>query len=496
MLDQIKVVDHMRLPPEGAGTVKALSRIGYDLPDALADLIDNSIDAHASRVDITIFRNDREITAVTIADDGQGMNSSEMRLAMQFAGRTKHDSTDLGAYGMGLKSASFSQCKTMTVVSRQGGETVGSRWAAESIDNDWQCDVLDADGARAAFDNLCMRGKTPATGTVVIWERLTRLLVGSGDDDLDAFLNTALARLSTHLGLTFHRFLEQGALAITLTIRHERRSLALPRNVRPLDPFGYPQSGQEGYPKLFRTVMPGLGEIELHAHIWPYGSLADNFLLGSKNGAPLQGFYFYRNNRLIQSGGWNGVVKNDQDPDLVCARVAVELPPGGLDVNVQKSALQVTAAQSQALLEGATEDETFEDYLNAARRALSASKRANGKSETPPLVPGAGVPSTLRKLARKKIAKDADAQEVDFVWDELPDNQIFELDLIETRIVLNRSFRHTILAGAPASGADAPFIKTLMFLLFSKDFERLRFSNQRREQLAMHNALLLEALKK
>jgi hypothetical protein len=496
MLDQIKVVDHMRLPPEGTGTVRALSRIGYDLPAALADLIDNSIDAHASRVDITFFRNDREITAVTISDDGQGMNSSEMRLGMQFAGRTKHDPTDLGTYGLGLKSASFSQCKTMSVVSRQGGETVGSRWSAESIDNDWQCDVLDADGARAAFDRLCMPGKSPATGTVVIWERLTRLTVGSGDDDLDTFLNAALAGLSRHLGLTFHRFLDHEALTITLTVRHERRSLALPRNVRPLDPCGYSSSGLDGYPKTFRTNMPGMGEIELLAHVWPYGSMADNFLLGSRNGAPFQGFYFYRNNRLIQAGGWNGVVKNDQDPDLICARVTVELPTGGLDVNVQKSALQVTAAQSQALSNASAEGETLENYLAAARGALAAAKRRDEEAEPPPLVPGSGVPSTVRRLARKKIAKDGDAQEIDFVWEDLPDDKIFDLDLLDTRILLNKNHRHAILAGATASAADAPFVKTLMFLLFAKDFERQRFSNQRREQIAIQNLLLLEALKK
>lgn len=496
MLVDLAAVDRVKLAPEGGGTIRALSRIGYDLPEALADLIDNSIDANARRVEITFLRNDTQITSVLIADDGGGMNADGLKLGMQFAGRIDHEADDLGTFGLGLKSASFSQCETLTVVSRRGGETVAARWSVEEIDKGWTCEILDPRGAAVAFTENCLRGKAPATGTLVVWDRLTRLGVGGGDDDLDTFLSTTLARLETHLGLVFHRFLEAEALTISVIVRHEKRALALPRTVRARNPFGYPCSGLKGYPKTFSADLPGVGMIDLEAHVWPSGLQADGFLLGSRAGGPFQGFYFYRNNRLIQAGGWNGVVRNDQDSDLTEARVAVELPTDRIAVNVQKSGLQVTAGQAQAFLQATSEGLSFGDYLDAARAAHLAARRAQRGPSSPPLTPGAGLPSGVRKAAVKRLAKDGPHEELDFVWGPLPADQVFDLDLTETRVILNRDHRRTILGEAPASGADAPLIKMLLFLLFRADFERLRFSAKRREQLEICNALLLDSLKK
>lgn len=495
MLGKLKVIDSVRLAPEGGSTIRALSRIGYDLPDALADLVDNSIDAGAGRVEITIYRTDSEVTSVTIADDGRGMSAPELMLGMQFAGRTEHNPSDLGAFGMGLKSASFSQCATLTVVTRQAGVTTSARWSVEQIGKDWNCELLD-DAAEEEFRKLCLPSKRPVTGTLVVWDRLTRLAVGSGDEDLDTFLSSEVARIENHLGLVFHRFLSEGALTITVTVKHERRSLALPRTIKPRDPFDYPRTGAEGWPQSLHVELPGVGVLAMKAHIWPAGSLADGYLLGSKSGLPYQGFYFYRNNRIIQAGKWNGVVRNDQEPDLALARVAVELPAGGLEVNVQKSALQVTASQAQAFLKAEGAGATFEDYLEAARAACAAARRAKKTAKSVPLVPGQGVPMSVRRFAAKLLAGEAPHQELDFVWDALDDDEVFRLDLSETRIILNKVYRRDILRDTPASSADVPLIKVLLFLLLKDDFERLRFSAKRSEYLSTCNALLLEAIGK
>ena len=494
MLEELKAVESVRLAPEGGGTIKALSRIGYELPDALADLVDNSIDAGARRVEITLFRNDEEVTSVTVADDGRGMNPAELRLGMQFAGRTDHEPQDLGAFGLGMKSASFSQCETLTVITRQGGTTSAARWSVEQIGKDWACEFLEDAAAEEEFRKLCLPAKRPATGALIVWDRLTRLAVGGGDEDLDTFLSTAVSRIEAHLGLVFHRFLSEGALTIAVTVKHERRSLALPRMVRARDPFDYPRSGAEGWPRSLTAEMPGVGVLPMEAHIWPAGSLADGYLLGGKSGAPFQGFYFYRNNRVIQTGGWNGVVRNDQDADLVLARVAVELPPGGLEVNVQKSGLQVTASQAQALLRATGDDETFETFLDAAREACAAARRAVKSAKGVPLVPGQGVPMPLRKASLKVLVGDAPHEELDFVWEPLEDEEVFRLDLSETRILLNKNYRRDILGEASASGADAPLVKMLLFLLFKDHFESVRFSSKRTAYLESCNALLLNAI--
>lgn len=495
MLQPLATVDHMLLPPEGAGTVRALSRIGYELPAAIADLIDNSIDAHAKRVEVTFFRNDEAITAVSIADDGDGMDMAALKIGMQFAGRTNHNLGDLGTYGMGLKSASFSQAKTMTVISRRDGTVVAGRWSVEAIGNDWRCEVLDPQTAGGVFDEMCLRGKAPPCGTLVIWERLDRLIVGQQDDALEEFLSTALPRLEAHLGLTFHRFLESGALSISIVVRHERRALALPRPVRPHNPLHYPNSGADGWPKTMSCEMPGLGNLSLETHIWPGGSGSDGFLLGGRKGVEFQGFYFYRNNRLIQTGGWNGVVKADPDPELTLARVAVDLPPDGVDVNVQKSALQVTAAQAQALLSAADGDTDFGAYLESARATYRAFRRSDRAPTPVPAVPGAGMPMQVRRAAQKRLAGSKAAEEIGFSWEELEERKIFDLNLTDMNIVLNRRYRREILDGTSASAADAPLVKMLLFQLFKGDFGRRRSSRKQREHIELTNMLLFEVVR-
>lgn len=496
MLEPLATVGYLRLPPEGGGTIRVLSRIGYELPAAIADLIDNSIDAHAKRVEITFFRNDTQITAVTIADDGRGMDMAALQTGMKFAGRTNHDQADLGTYGTGLKSASFSQSKTMTVVSRRNSDIVAGRWSVESIDDDWRLELLDPIRSAAVFDELCLRGRAPPCGTLVIWERLDRLVVGHHVDALDEFLNTAMPRLEAHLGLTFHRFIETGSLEISIVVRHERRALALPRPVRPHNPFHYTESGLKDWPRTLQCELPGVGSLALEAHIWPGGSTTDGFLLGSKKGVEFQGFYFYRNNRLIQAGGWNGVLKGDQEADLALARVAIELPPGGIDVNVQKSALQVTAAQALSLLTASDGEFDLTMYLDAARTVSRAYKRSDRHAAVVlPVVPGVGVPMPVRRAAHKHIAGGKPVEEIGFVWEDLCEGRVFDLDLTEMNIVLNRLYRHELLDGAPASGADAPFLKMLLFQLYKDDFGRQRSSRKQREQLDLANALLFEIVR-
>jgi hypothetical protein len=495
MLTTLSIVDHIRLPPEGGATVRALSRIGYELPAALADLIDNSIDANAARVEITFYRNDHEITAVTIADDGKGMNFDEMRIGMQFAGKTTHEKGALGTYGMGLKSASFSQCNTLTVVSRRGAATIASRWAVEEIGSDWKCAVLDPSGAKATFDELCMKGRQPACGTLVIWERLDRIGVGADPDALEEFFSTALPRLSAQLGLVFHRFLQSGALSISIAVKHTQRSLAIPRNVRPVDPFGYSSSGSANYPRTLRVSVPNVGTVEMYTHIWPEGVASDNFSVGGKRGAEAQGFYFYRNNRLIQAGGWNGVVRNEHDAELSLARVAVDLPPGGLDVNVQKSALQITAAQAQTFLKATDGDVDLARYLEDAKEAYRAARRRNSEASDPIFIPGAGLASGIRRTAEKRLANGQATQEIAFVWEQLEEDRVFELDPIESRIILNRNYRRSILGQATASAADAPFFKMLLFLAVHSEFGRSRSSKKQNQRLDLMNALLLDIAK-
>lgn len=188
MFDTIPTVGTFRLPPDSAGTVRAVARIGYELPEALADIIDNSIDAHARTVTVTFLRDDERVLAVLIGDDGDGMDAATLEQAMQFGVSAHHKVTDLGTFGLGMKSASFSQCRSMTVVSRRDGRIAACRWTTELIGNDWSCARLDPSAARSLFERgFTAADKVPATGTVVAWDRLERLGVPQGD--LEPFLS-------------------------------------------------------------------------------------------------------------------------------------------------------------------------------------------------------------------------------------------------------------------------------------------------------------------
>ena len=105
-------------PPDAGGTREAFSRIGYKLEEAIADIVDNSIDAKARNILIRFVQNQNSIIRVVIVDDGHGMTSETILKAMQFGARITHKGKDLGKYGIGMKSASFSQCDSLTVISK------------------------------------------------------------------------------------------------------------------------------------------------------------------------------------------------------------------------------------------------------------------------------------------------------------------------------------------------------------------------------------------
>src|ERR1700732_3787636 len=112
-------------PPDPRGMITALARYGYRLQDALADLVDNSLDAGASHVAIRFIRDAESVQRMVVADDGRGMGEDRVRSAMQFGVQLDHDRTDLGKYGLGLKAASFSQCESVSVLTRDTSGWIG-----------------------------------------------------------------------------------------------------------------------------------------------------------------------------------------------------------------------------------------------------------------------------------------------------------------------------------------------------------------------------------
>jgi hypothetical protein len=488
-------VGELTLPPDGAGAARAFSRIGYELEQALADLIDNSIDAGARGIEISLFRNDDAVVAVSIADNGRGMTADRLHDGMRFAAQTSHQVSDLGTFGMGMKTASFSQCRSMAVITRAGTAVSACRWTHASV-RSWTCELLEATGAADRFVSAYSAlGVPPNGGTVVLWEDLDRMDTGAGEGDLDEFLEDMLGRLELHLGLTFHRFIATKRLVIHLTVRRVGRKVHFPRRVAALDPFGYGVSGKPNYPVALEAAMPGVGRLVLTAHVWPARSADPAFLLGRRTGTHAQGFYFYRNDRLVQAGGWNGALPDGNAADLSLARVAVDLPTGGIDVNVQKSAVQLPASAAQALSRAHAGKRTLLGFVEDARKLYAAAKRVPRQSDDLPMTIGAGIPSVARDRIRSQVAKKSSVRTIDIEWRPLPPGQVFDVESAEDTILLNSKYRSRILGGAKGSSADAPMVKTLFFLLLREDLKRSRSSQQQTARLEGFNRLLFELVR-
>lgn len=481
--------------PDPKGVLDALSRIGYSIEAALADLIDNSLDAKAKNVLIGFVPGqDGGIERAVIADDGVGMTEDVLRDAMTFGRPGEHTELDLGRYGMGLKSASFSQCDSLTVISRPRSamsSVAGRRWTSEGIEDGWECDVLDADEAEALFSSWDWRPlPSDKVATVVIWEDLNEFRVAA--NHLDAKVTEVFERLAASLGVTFHRFLSVGKLNIHLRIIEGD---ALPRVVQPQDPFGHPTSGAEGFPKTFQVELSELPPIEVVGHVLPKTTHASWYRLGTSGEvANLQGFYFYRNDRLIQRGGWNGF-RADGEPHFSLARARVDLAPQhdeAFALEVQKSGLDVPQSFLNALESVRSDDGTSPRQWVRAAEHIYRQKQIRKVGTV--LRPGPGLNKPVRE-ALPDPDPDAEVREVPFQWTEdLPTDRLVDVDLDRGQVLLNERYRKTVNNGARASVGDAPLFKVMAFLLLEEHFGRSSRGKKFEADLDHLNSILLAAL--
>lgn len=486
------------IPPDPERTKDAFSRIGYSFEEAISDLVDNSIDAGATDVLIRLLYDRKSIRRVFIVDNGRGMNEETLRSAMRFGSTLKHKKSDLGKYGIGLKSASLSQCEQFAVVTRVGDEISGRRWAAASFQNNWLCEKLERSGCKRLLDAQWAGLDLCRSGTIVMWDDLTNLQ--AGDLPASETVNKAVLGLANHLGLVFHRFLEKGD---KLRIRLDSQFLGLPefdvaQFVTPLNPFGYGATGSKGYPKEFKTTLAGVGELKLLAHLWPPKSRKSGYTLGGGKISSRQGFYFYRNDRIIQAGGWNGCRGDDAEPHLSLARVAIDIPPGSegrFDVMVQKSKVSPPRDFVGAVRSARAGKSTFGEYVAEAIKVYRSEGKAEHVDEKP-LVPWDGLSTSARKNARDILAPtEGRIRRVNFRWKTLDANLVFELDRDRGIINLNEIHRLAILGGTRKSRNDARVFKTTLFLLVRSYFDQKPLTRGRVEFLETCNKLLLGSLK-
>ena len=163
----LRVTGSDKIDPNPGGIITAFARIGYKLTEAVADIVDNAVDAKATNILIRFFCSEDAIRRVAFVDDGDGMSDATLSKAMQFGTSTKHPESQLGKYGIGMKSASFSQCRHLSVVTVSGGSAAGRRWRIprpERVAADQPCSTTPKGSRTLCSSNLfpSMRLPTPS----------------------------------------------------------------------------------------------------------------------------------------------------------------------------------------------------------------------------------------------------------------------------------------------------------------------------------------------
>ena len=322
-------------PPDAAALMTTARSFGnYDLAGAIADLLDNSITAGARSIEITCDYG-RGHPEVRVRDDGKGMSAKELQLAMRPASvNPEHEraTDDLGRFGWGMKSASFSQCKRLTVVSKTQEYYAGATWDLDDIDA-WSMATYSSDEALGLLKDPI----PTVTGTEIIWQECDRL---SEDNSLtQGQFNEIVAHARRELSLVFHRYIAgvAGAPKLSVCVNHT------PLDV--VDPF-YSQhpATQNLPPETIRVAEDAV--VTMRAHTLPHYSklTGDEYeqLGGVEGYIKNQGFYVYRNNRLIIHGTWFRLAKHGELSKLV--RISVDIP------NTLDSMWKITIDKSDAQL--------------------------------------------------------------------------------------------------------------------------------------------------
>lgn len=484
------------IPPNPSRLIDALRQIGYSLEQAISDLVDNAISADATTVLIRFFHDREEIRSLAVVDDGHGMDARELENAMRFGSRQRESALSLGKFGMGLKLASLSHAGRLTVASRKGRKAVARRWTLEGIRNDWACDCLTDEDAKRIHRSPWSPMPDDFKGTVVFWDEIDKL--PTAESGLRHTLRTLHRRLELHLGLHFHRFLERGDLRIFIDQQVQGESEKQIRaEVRPLNPFGYDRSGAKDYPKTFTVDIPDVGQVDIEGHIWPPNSELPQYRLGGR-AAARQGFYFYRNDRLIQAGGWNGLMQSETEPHSSLARVRIDLPSeldSTFNLNVQKSSVIVPPGFDEAVrVAECSQKTTFDYYRHVAERVYRSSDERAEKLK--PVLPSAGIPKSLLASIREIHGlKEGDSRFIDFAWEMMDEESLFRVDRESSRIVLNDYYRHDVLGGLKPARNDIPLIKMLIYSLLEQDLKKTRTSSVREKELKRINQVLIEAVK-
>lgn len=312
-------------PPVPGSLVHSLRAFGYELNTAIADLIDNSITAGCRRVDVR-FEWSNDQPRISITDDGCGMSKNVLLEALKLGAigpNVERDDNDLGRFGLGLKTASFSQAKRLTVATKgRNSELCVRSWDLDHIEESDRWQLLK--GKSFLTEEETAKVESMQQGTMVLLDKLDRIFSESAHEKRkkDEFFMLA-EHLSAHLGSVFHRFLS-GPKKLKIWINPD---IPGAKPVPPWDPFLATHNKTQILPDEYLQVR---GEtVYVQPYILPHQSAFESVDAHRKAGGlkgwnAQQGFYVYRNNRLLVSGSWLNTGTR-QEEHYKLARISLDI---------------------------------------------------------------------------------------------------------------------------------------------------------------------------
>ena len=381
--------DYEIVDPDPAALVESLRAFGYTTSTAIADLIDNSITARAKNIWVTFFW-DGPASWIRLDDDGTGMSEQQLVSAMRAGSRSPRearDPQDLGRFGLGLKSASFSQCRLLTVRTRAQGDFAARAWDLDVVEKtkEWRLLSQLRDHTTIVLDQV-----SSAVRTSVLWELMDRVVDGRPANDRhahDQFLGLQ-ANVEAHLAMTFHRFMQEtrGPLRIWMN----------GKKVDAWDPFLVAEPATQTLPA--DPIWYREQQIEVQPYVLPHHSKIDQAThrraSGPRGWNAHQGFYVYRNRRLLLPGDWLGLSLQKEE-HYKLARIRIDLP------NSMDDSWQIDVKKAVARPPGALKPDLMR-IAKATREVAAGVYRFRGKK----ISRGASGPYALvwqQRVTRDKV---------------------------------------------------------------------------------------------
>lgn len=354
--------------------IKSIAEQGYSLETALADLMDNSVTANATRIEV-LTKVDTEPFILFIADNGDGMDKASLKKNMQFPSKSPEDTrdiSDLGRFGLGLKTASFSQTRIFTVLSRKKGSDnfFGLTWDVNHLKNSgkWEMilnseeEISNIIEQYTSISNEHLNNSSDfIPNTIVVWKGLYKFENYVNEKNKqDALKEEITNTTSEYLSIVFHKFMERQNNRLQIRINNTI--------VNPFNPFPAENSNLRALEPLQKEF--GNDFVKIQGFVLPNTSIKDDsntWTPKNKSLMDMEGLYIYRADRLILFGGWNGLIK--KMPRLQLGRLKIDIG-NKVDhlfhLNVAKSQINIPHDLKNAFLRAIVDlkTEAQKEYFN------------------------------------------------------------------------------------------------------------------------------------